>query len=154
MRPNQKQIAKTVGVYTVRMVRESQLPWDGNKIHHPVDVVKLIRAYFTELDREHFIVVLLSSANQPIGFHTVSIGTLNESLVSPREVFKTAILGSVARIIVAHNHPSGNTSPSAEDIQVSRQLKQVGELLRIKLADSIIVGVGGQYHSMEECNEL
>lgn len=98
-------------------------------------------AYATNPTVEQFIVILLDRKNHPLGRHVVSSGTLTSSLVHPREVFKPAILGSAASIIVSHNHPSsGDPAPSAADIQVTRQLRDAAKILGIDLLDHVIVG--------------
>ncbi len=89
--------------------------------------------------REHFVVFYLDSREQEIRRDTVSVGTLNESLVHPREVFENAIRHNAASIIVAHNHPSGDLEPSMDDIEVTKKLKQAGRLLDIKVTDHVIV---------------
>ena len=89
--------------------------------------------------KEHFVVFYLDSRNQEIQREIVSIGTLNESLVHPREVFEPAIRNSAAQIIIAHNHPSGNSDPSEEDMKITAKLVEAGKLLGIELFDHIIV---------------
>lgn len=94
-------------------------------------------------DREHFVVLCLSARRKLIARETVSIGTLSASLVHPRECFKPAIMSNAAAIVVAHNHPSGDHSPSAEDREATRRLQRAGELLGIPLADHVIVSSTG-----------
>lgn len=89
--------------------------------------------------KEHFVVFYLDSRNQEIQREVISIGTLNESLVHPREVFEPAIRNSAAQIIIAHNHPTGNPNPSEEDIKITTQLVEAGKLLGIELFDHVIV---------------
>ncbi len=89
--------------------------------------------------KEHFVIFYLDTRNQEICREIISIGTLNESLVHPREVFEPAIRNSAAQIIIAHNHPSGNTDPSEEDIKITAKLAEAGKLLGIELFDHIIV---------------
>ncbi|MDP3732980.1 MAG: DNA repair protein RadC [Candidatus Daviesbacteria bacterium] len=89
--------------------------------------------------KEHFVVFYLDTRNQEICREIISIGTLNESLVHPREVFEPAIRNSAAQIIIAHNHPSGNPDPSEEDIKITAKLVEAGKLLGIELFDHIIV---------------
>ena len=91
---------------------------------------------------------MLDVKNRVIGIHTVSIGTLNASLVSAREVFKAAILCNAASIILAHNHPSGDLTPSPEDIQVTDVLRKAGKLLDIEVLDHVIVGEEGSHSSL------
>lgn len=94
--------------------------------------------------KEHFVVFYLDTRNQEIKREVISIGTLNESLVHPREVFEGAIKHNAATIIVAHNHPSGNIEPSPEDMEITKRLRQSGEMLGITLLDHVIVTESGQ----------
>lgn len=93
-------------------------------------------------EREHFIVVAVNTKNKPTALYTASIGTLNQTLVHPREVFRFAILEGAAGIIIAHNHPSGDCSPSQEDIALTRRMVDAGNILGIKVIDHLIVGNG------------
>lgn len=90
-------------------------------------------------DREHFIVLLLNTKHRMIASETVSVGILNGSLIHPREVFKAAIAASAAAIIICHNHPSGDPTPSLEDWTVTKRLREAGDLLGIPLLDHVIV---------------
>lgn len=101
-------------------------------------------------DREVFFVMCLNTKNEVVAVHRCHVGHLNSSLVHPREVFKSAILNNSASIIVAHQHPSGDVSPSEADKQVSRRLKDAGEILGIELLDSLIVNHRGCYYSLRE----
>lgn len=92
------------------------------------------------LKKEHFVILLLDTKNQLIRKETVSVGTLNLSLVHPREVFKEAIKESANSIILVHNHPSGDSTPSDSDIKITKQLIKAGELLDIKVLDHVIIG--------------
>ena len=94
--------------------------------------------------KEHFVVFYLDARNQEVQREVVSIGTLNTSLVHPREVFESAIKHSAAHIIIAHNHPSGNVTPSSEDVEVTKRLVEAGNILGIALMDHIIVSKSGQ----------
>jgi DNA repair protein RadC len=107
-------------------------------IRGPEDVHQNLRFLFDGQVRERFIVLWLNSANILQGFEIVSEGTLNASLVHPREVFRGAIVASCAAIIVTHNHPSGNPEPSHEDINVTRQLTHTGKVVGIPVHDHII----------------
>jgi DNA repair protein RadC len=106
---------------------------------------------FSELRREtkeHFISLHLDGKNRIICFDRVSVGSLNQSIIHPREVFKAAIHSSAAAILLMHNHPSDDPSPSREDIEITRRLKEAGELLSIRVLDHIIIGEG--YFSFAE----
>jgi DNA repair protein RadC len=103
-------------------------------------VYNVLQQYLQDTDREQFVVLFLDSHSVVIGINTVSVGTLTESLVHSREVFKGAILANAASIIVAHNHPSGETRPSEADIAVTSKLKEAGRILGIPLEDHVIIG--------------
>lgn len=127
-------------IYSVRLVRESSLKAEVKKIRSPRDCVNVFAEYIGDADREHFVALMLDTKNQMVALHTVSIGDLSSSIVHPREVFKIAVALGAASIIVAHNHPSGDPTPSPEDIAVTRRLHQAGELLGIELLDHIVIG--------------
>jgi DNA repair protein RadC len=99
--------------------------------------------------KEHFIIFFLDTRNQEIKRETISVGSLNASLVHPREVFEPAIKHLASHVIIAHNHPSGNTDPSEEDISITKRLSEAGNLLGIELVDHVIVGKSG-YASFKE----
>ncbi len=102
------------------------------------------------LNKEHFIILMLNTKNFLLGIETVSIGSLNSSIVHPRELFKSAINKSAAAIILAHNHPSGDATPSREDIEVTKRIKSGGQLLGIDVIDHIIIGDNSYYSFKEE----
>ncbi len=112
----------------------------GRKIVNSSDAADYLMNDMIGLDREYFKVMLLDTHKIVIGVETISIGTLNASLVHPRELFKSAIRRSAAAVIIAHNHPSGQTDPSGEDIALTRRVIQSGELLGIEVLDHIIIG--------------
>ena len=123
--------------------------YDGSKtINSPKDVFERCHD-FKGLAKEVFKVFLLDSNNAVIASEIVSIGTLNLSIVHPREIFKLAIIKSANSIILVHNHPSGNVEPSEEDIKVTEQLRKSGELLGIKILDHVIIsGKLDKYNSI------
>lgn len=133
-------------VYRVRLVRESSRKVPS--LDGPEDAVSVLQSFLEDEDREHFVSLMLDAKNRIIGVHTVSIGTLTCALVSPREVFKAAILANACSIIVAHNHPSGDPDPSPEDLHITEQLAKAGKLLDIELLDHVIVGEDGSYTSL------
>src|SRR5262249_4838420 len=112
-----------ISVYRLLLIKDRSLPYkEARQMLTPADVADLVRTYLQRTDREHFTVVFLDSQSKVIGVNTVSVGTLTESLVHPREVFKGAILANAASIICAHNHPSGIASASEADVCVTRKL--------------------------------
>ena len=110
-------------------------------------------AVLTRLDREAFVSILLDLKNRVLGVHVVSVGSLSASLVHPREVFKAAILTNAASLIILHNHPSGDPTPSREDREITSRLKRCGETLGIPLVDHVIVAAEG-YRSFAESGLL
>jgi len=103
-------------------------------------------------DVEHFVCVTLNSNRTLIGTHVVSQGLVNYTLVHPREVFRPAIMDNATAIIIAHNHPCGSLEPSAEDKNVTRCMKQAGDIIGIKVLDHLIVGPSIGYFSFVEAN--
>ena len=93
-----------------------------------------------DLAQEAFVTITLNSKNRAISKHLISLGTLNSALVHPREVFRVAILDGAAAMILAHNHPSGDPTPSSEDIKITRQLVSAGQIMGIKILDHMILG--------------
>jgi len=106
------------------------------------DIVRICRSIRRHM-REHFLVVLLNTRNELIGVETVAIGCLNASVIHPREVFRPAIVGSAARVILLHNHPSGEPEPSQWDIALTKRLIESGELLGIDVLDHVIMARRG-----------
>ncbi|WP_339998897.1 JAB domain-containing protein [Priestia aryabhattai] len=134
------QSAKRVDIVSLKMVREKSFLYRERKVANPEDAFKLAKSFFLDLDREYFIVMCLDTKNQPTAINVCHIGSLNTSIVHPREVLKPAVLSNSASIIVAHNHPSTDLTPSTEDIEVTKRLTESGKILGIELLDHIIVG--------------
>ncbi|HZK44151.1 MAG TPA: DNA repair protein RadC [Syntrophomonadaceae bacterium] len=109
-------------------------------IKSPDDVKNMLMEEMRHFDREYFRVLYLDRKNGVITIEDVSVGGLHSSIAHPREVYKTAVKKSAANIILVHNHPTGDPSPSNEDIQITKRLKDAGELMGIKLLDHIIIG--------------
>jgi DNA repair protein RadC len=109
-------------------------------IKDPEAVVKAVRVSIKDKAKEHFKLILLNPRNKIIGISTISIGTLNASLVHPREVFKDAITHSAASVVLAHNHPSGDPEPSEDDITITKRLIEAGKILGIEVMDHIVIG--------------
>ncbi|SIR32117.1 DNA repair protein RadC [Priestia flexa] len=144
-----KSSAKRVNIVSVKLVRESCILYAKRSIRSPQDAYELLKSFLEDKDREHFIVVTLDTKNQPVSINVCHIGSLNASIVSPREVMKSAILSSGASFMIAHNHPSGNTTESREDVEVTKRLAEAGKLMGIELLDHIIIG-DGKYNSLKE----
>ena len=108
-------------------------------VRSPDDAVKLIRSQITDFNKENFYVLSFDTRNRFIGLDKVSQGTLTASLVHPRETFESAIKKHAAQIMIAHNHPSGGTDPSEEDIKITKRLSEAGKIMGIELLDHIIL---------------
>lgn len=142
--------AKRIQVVGLRMVRESSsILYPGRTIRKPQDAADLFRQFTGDCDREIFSILCLNAKNEPTAIHAVSTGTLNASLVHPRETFKLAILANSAAIVACHNHPSGDPHPSPQDIELTERLRDSGCLLGIELLDHIILG-NESFISMKE----
>jgi DNA repair protein RadC len=121
----------------------------GASIRGPEDIAKLFMDEMKHLDREHFKAALLNTKNQILKVVTVSIGSLNASIVHPREILKPAISASAASIVLLHNHPTGDPTPSREDVEFTRRFAKCGDLIGIRLLDHVIIGAG-RYRSLKE----
>lgn len=119
------------------------------KITSPSDIADIFTQNMKCLDKEHFKVVFLNTKNEVIAYETISIGSLNASIVHPREVFNRAIRKSSASIILLHNHPSGNPKPSNEDISITNRLIEAGKIIGIEILDHIVIG-DNRYYSFKE----
>lgn len=124
---------------SLKLVREKKTEYLST-VHSPIDAVSILQPMLEDCDREKFIALLLDTKNHVVAANTVSIGTVNASLVHPREIFKVALLCNASAVILAHNHPSGNPTPSHEDIDITNRLKKAGEILGIEVLDHIIIG--------------
>jgi len=117
-------------------------------IRNPGDIVRFVQNYAVS-QKEHFLVVTLNGSHEIIEIHVVSIGTLNRSLIHPREVFEVAIKENAAAIILCHNHPSGNVEPSKEDIEATKVLLRASFIMGIEILDHVIVSMEKYFSFME-----
>lgn len=139
-----------INIVKVGLINEGRTIYGVKKVSEPNDLIPMIKRFIGDSDRENLIVCCLDVKNKPINVSIVSTGSINSSVVHPREVFKTAILSNANSIIVAHNHPSGDTEPSQDDFNITLRLKECGKILGITLLDHIIIGDG--YYSFKEDN--
>ncbi|MNW32229.1 hypothetical protein D3C74_91690 [compost metagenome] len=145
---------KRISMFRIQLTKTGSFLFDFNVIRTPKDAEVISRQYFNHCydglpDREVFGILWLNTKNVVIGCETVSIGTVNASLVHPREVFKSGILHNSTSFVCFHNHPSGFADPSPEDISITRRLQEVGTLLGIELLDHIILS-DDSYTSMQK----
>ena len=125
-------------VVNVRLVKEPSL-YSTEPISSPDDVLKIVAKEMATYDREVFAILNLKTNGQIINLNICSVGTLNASMVSPREVFKSSILSNAGAFIAIHNHPSGSLVPSNDDKETTKRLQECGDLLDIRMLDHIIV---------------
>jgi DNA repair protein RadC len=116
------------------------MPEDRPSIRSPEDAAALVMGEMRHLDREHFWALLLNTKNRVIAREVISIGTLNSSTVHPRELFKAAIRRSAAAVILVHNHPSGDPTPSQQDIEVTKRMVEAGNIVGISVLDHLVIG--------------
>ena len=127
-------------LYSTRLVRETEFTYPTRfQVTEPSEVATILHDYFSDKDREEFLIVLLDTAHTVTGLSQISVGGLSSSVVEPRQIFKTAILSNAAAVILAHQHPSGNPEPSQEDIKITRQLTEAGEIMGIPVHDHLII---------------
>ena len=122
---------------------------DRFTIRSPEDAAAYLMTDMTSLNQEHFVVLFMNVKNEVLHKQTIFIGSLNSAIVHPREIFREAVKRSAASIICAHNHPSGNPSPSSEDIEVTKRLTDAGALMGIEVLDHVIIG-DHQFISLKE----
>jgi len=135
-------------VINIQMVKERQLLYDGNRLTMPEQAAAAFCSLVGNPDREYFVALLVDGKNRITALHLVSQGSLNQSIVHPRETFKSALLANAAAVILCHNHPSGDLAPSREDREITRRLKEAGELLGVRVLDHVIVDTdSGQCYS-------
>lgn len=127
---------------------ESRMEFKG-VVHTPQDAAQLVVRELSLADKEHFMIIMLNTKHRVIAKKVISIGHLHASLVHPREMFKEAIRRSSAAVILVHNHPSGDLTPSRDDITTTERLRDVGDLLGIDVLDHIIIG-DNRYLSFRE----
>jgi len=139
----------SVDKVSVRLVKDAPLLSDTPLVT-PEQVIKAVSKELAEYDREVSAVVFLSSADKPICVHILSVGSLNCTVINPREIMKVGILANAANMILLHNHPSGYPVPSRADTMITDQIYQAGKLMDINLLDHLIVGEGGIYFSFRE----
>jgi len=148
--PQKIQLRQIKAIYETLTVREEVTNYlkTGTRFTTPSQIFETF-SFLMEETKEMFITLHLDGKNRVICMDLVSIGTLNQSLVHPRSVFQTALLSNAAVIVLVHQHPTGDPSPSSEDIAITRRLKEAGDIMGIKVLDHIIVG-DGQYLSFVE----
>ena len=140
---------KRIDVVKVQMVKKDTLWYLKRSIGEAKDAADIMRELIGNADREYFILICLNSKSEPTHIETVSIGTINFAIIHPREIFKTAILSNATSIIIGHNHPSEDVTPSPEDIKTTQRIKEISEMIGIILYDHIIFSENDHHSIME-----
>jgi DNA repair protein RadC len=138
---------ETQSVTTTTFVREVMAVYRGprratTKVRGPADAAQFVRRVLPDNSRKHVVVLHLDGSHQVIGYAVAATGTANSCTIHPREIFQGAILAGAVSLVVSHNHPSGDTTPSREDMAMTARLKEGAQLLGIKLLDHVIVTDG------------
>jgi len=144
-----------INVVRVQLVKEASIDYSQEeRFSSAAAVANVLVPFLNMIDREAFVVLILDTKNRIVSVNLASIGSLNQSIVHPREVFKPAVLANAAAIIVAHNHPSGDCTPSGEDIAMTKRLKEASEIMGIPLLDHLVVSGDGCYYSFAEHGQI
>jgi DNA repair protein RadC len=126
----------------------------GPNLSKPEDVLELMTPIYAGMEREVFYCLCLNTKNRLKKIVEVSLGSINASIVHPRELFREAVMLSTASVVVTHNHPSGDPTPSGADIQLTRRLSKAGDVLGIDVLDHVVIGGGGSYISMRDAGQM
>ena len=150
----EKMSKKRIDIVSTRIVKEYSILYATRRIESPEGAADLMKDFLEDLDREQVMLLCLNTKGEPTHISTVSTGSLTSSIVHPREVFKTAIIANANQIMIFHNHPSGDPTPSEQDLAITKRLKEAGELIGIELLDHIIIGDQGRLTSLKRLNYL
>lgn len=145
---------KRIDIVSIKLCRESSFLYEPRRLSNPKEVAKLCRKFLDDLDREQLIVISVNTKCEPTNINIVSIGTVNASMCVLREIFKPAVLSNATNIIISHNHPSGDTTPSKEDVMTTERIAKAGDIMGISLLDHIIIGSDEDYYSFGEEDKL
>ncbi|MDX2253249.1 MAG: JAB domain-containing protein, partial [Nitrospira sp.] len=139
---NTAKLASSVPEFSICLVRERRARFRAKPISNSETCFKTFRSAFEGLDREHFAVITIDAKNNPIGFNVVAVGSLTLAIIHPREVFKLCVMQNAASVILAHNHVSGDPTPSNADLEITARLVDAGKILAIDVLDHLIFGRG------------
>lgn len=136
---------KYIPLVRLSMIREKEVPYTAGTVNNPEKTAELAKHILNGADREHLLVLSIDSKCRPLAIEIVSIGTVNATIAEPREIFKHAVLANAVGIILVHNHPSGDCTPSEEDTVITKRVNEAGKLLGIPLKDHVIIGDDGYF---------
>ncbi len=150
---NESMANKPVGIIQLKMVRESRTLYGADPFTSPEKAAELVKPLLITADREMVLVMSLTAKMEALAVEIVAVGGLDVCCFDMRNIFKHSLLNNAACILCFHNHPSGDPIPSKEDVQITRRMKEAGEILGIRLVDHIIIG-NERYFSFKEHGEL
>ena len=128
----------------------SLAPEERVVINSPQDVANLLMAEMAVLDQEHLKALLLNTKNEVLGIREIYVGNVNSSVVRPAEVFRPAVRDNATSLIIVHNHPSGDPTPSSEDVSITRTLVEAGKMMSVEVLDHLVIGSGNRFVSLKE----
>ncbi len=146
--------AKRFSLVELKQIKLKGYSFKQRRISSPLDLYNLLEEFLNYYDRERVVVLCLNTKNEPICIDISSIGSINMSIIHPREVFKNAILVNASKIIIAHNHPSGDITPSKSDDDITDRLVDAGKIIGIDVIEHMIVGENEEYYSYREHNKI
>ena len=138
----------------LKMEKVMELPYSGGVLNEPKKLADFTQQVLGDADREYLLVLSVNIQCQPVALEIISIGGIDSAIVSPREVFKHAIMSNAAGIFLIHNHPSGECRPSESDKAITERIRKAGELLDIPVWDHVITGSKERYYSFKEQGEI
>lgn len=144
----------SVQTYRLKLVEDRTVNYTVSRVGHQFDAREALKEYLYDTDCENGVVLFMDGMRHPIGIHTFAIGSLNEIHFAIRDVFKAAIVANANSVIVAHNHPNGDVTPSPNDIELTHKIVLIGEILGVKVEDSIITNRGGMIYSFASEDNL
>lgn len=139
-----------INKYHWKLVREEGFKYSGQTVIKPQTIYKMFKDIIGNEPREHVIAIYLNNKLMVNGFSIISVGTNNAALIHPRDLYQHALLANANAVAIAHNHPSGLTTPSDEDLEITKRLAEAGDVLDIKLVDHVIIGDGECYSIAED----
>ena len=146
-------LVKRLNVTRIQLVKDHSVSWEHEpRFTSPLQIAEAANVLLDGIDREAFVIFMLDGKNRILSVNIVSIGSLNQSIFHPREAFKAAILANAAAVIMVHNHPSGDPTPSEEDKALTKRMVEAGFVLGIGVLDHVVLGTNGtfQYFSFVE----
>lgn len=143
-------VKKRVNVVSLQLIKESSFLYKPRKCSSPEDSYQLFSQFIEKEATEHLLVACLNTKGEVVNISTVHVGSVNQSLAVPREIVETALLSNALSIIICHNHPSGSTMPSENDLRFTKSMKNACMLLQINLFDQLIISANGDYLSMKQ----